>query len=228
MKQLISKEKETILLRDFNLHHFYWSESTRSTQHAATDRLLNIVKTNNLQLTLSRDIITWKTRRFCSTIDLTFMSDSLMLDVKHCMIKSNMSQFSNHISVSTKLQLICERILFSRKRAWKLIDMKKIRNEKWRASISSSLNIVKKIDAYTKKIQTFLNKMIDTAVSWAKSCMKTKSFWNSKCDRETKTTRRLRRVWSTSRNLNDWKTYLTFNDRKQKTIIKTKKLYFRL
>ena len=106
--------------------------------------------------------------------------------------------------------------------------MNKIRDEEWRASTSSSLKIAKKFDVYTKEIQIFLNKMIDAAVSWAKSCMKAKSFWNSKCDSETKTTRRLRRVWSTSRNLNDWKAYLKFNDKKQKTIVKTKRLHFSL
>ena len=31
VKQIISREKEVILLNDFNLHHSYWDESTRFT-----------------------------------------------------------------------------------------------------------------------------------------------------------------------------------------------------
>ncbi len=32
-----------ILLKNFNLHHFFWSDSFRSTQHVATDDLLDIM-----------------------------------------------------------------------------------------------------------------------------------------------------------------------------------------
>jgi hypothetical protein len=33
-----------IFLKDFNLHHFFWSDSFRSTQHVATDDLLDIMQ----------------------------------------------------------------------------------------------------------------------------------------------------------------------------------------
>ena len=188
MKQLINRHKEIILLKNFNLHYFYWSESSRSTQHATIDRLLDFVKTNDLQLTLSRDTITWKTRRFCSTIDLVFMTESLVSRVEHCKARTNISQFSNHISISTKLCLICERNTSSKKRAWKLIE-----KELW-ASTSRFLNFLEKINTFIEKIQSFLDRVIDVIVSWAKSSLKAKLFWSLNCDRETKTTRRLRRI----------------------------------
>ena len=194
MKQLIHRHRKIILLRDFNLHHLYWSESFRSTQHATIDRLLDIVKINDLQLTLSRDTITWKTRKSCSTINLVFMTERLVSRVKHCRIKSNMSQFSNHIFISTKLYLICERIILSKKRTWKMIDIKKVREKEKRASTSRLLNFVEKIDAFIEKIQSFLVRMIEMIVSWAKSSLKAKLFWISKCDRATKITRRLKRI----------------------------------
>jgi hypothetical protein len=63
-----------ILLKNFNLHHSFWSDSFRSTQHVATDDLLDIMQNRNLTLILSKDSITWKTRNSISIINLTFMT----------------------------------------------------------------------------------------------------------------------------------------------------------
>ena len=91
MKQLIDRHWEITLLRNFSLHHLYWSESFRSIQHATIDRFLNLVKTNDLQLTLSRDTITWETRKFCSAINLIFMTETLISRVEQYKAKTNMS-----------------------------------------------------------------------------------------------------------------------------------------
>jgi hypothetical protein len=73
-----------ILLKDFNLHHFFWSDSSRSTQHATANELLNIIKEHNLTLTLFKKFITWKNRIAASIIDFTFMTIHLIDRLKHC------------------------------------------------------------------------------------------------------------------------------------------------
>jgi hypothetical protein len=79
-----------ILLKNFNLHHFFWSDSFRSTQHVATDDLFDIMQNRNLTLTLSRNSITWKVRSSISIINLTFMTNHLTKRLKHCMTRFNL------------------------------------------------------------------------------------------------------------------------------------------
>jgi hypothetical protein len=99
-----------ILLKDFNLQHFFWSDSSRSTQHAATDNLLDIMQNRNLILILSRNSITWKTRSLINIINLTFMTIYLAKRLKHCMTRFNLDQSSNHIFISTKI--LCDEVEF--------------------------------------------------------------------------------------------------------------------
>jgi hypothetical protein len=43
IKRQLNDENKHIILKDFNLHHFLWSDSMRLTQHDAIDQLLNVV-----------------------------------------------------------------------------------------------------------------------------------------------------------------------------------------
>jgi hypothetical protein len=73
-----------ILLEMLNLHHFFWSESSKSTQHAAAIELLDIIKKHDLTLTLFKKFITWKNCISASIIDFTFMTIHLIDRLKHC------------------------------------------------------------------------------------------------------------------------------------------------
>jgi hypothetical protein len=43
IKKQLNDEKKHIILKDFNLHHFLWSDSAKLTQHDAIDQLLDVV-----------------------------------------------------------------------------------------------------------------------------------------------------------------------------------------
>ena len=70
-------------------------------------------------------------------------------------------------------------------------------------------------------------KVIDVSVPWAKPCQRAQSYWTPACNEATRTTRRLRRVYTASQASEDWTAYLKSNDKKQKIIQKAKKLDFR-
>jgi hypothetical protein len=117
-----------ILLKDFNLHHFFWSDSFRSTQHVAINDLLDIMQNRNLTLILSKDSITWKVRNSINIINFTFIMTYLTKKLKHCMTRFDFDQSSNHILISTKI--LCDtKTNLSRiaRRAWKFIDLNKIK-----------------------------------------------------------------------------------------------------
>lgn len=152
---LIDKtSKHHVLLRDFNLHHSFWSDFSRSTQHAAANEFLNLIKEHDLSLTLSREFITWETRNIFNIIDLTFMTSYLIEKIEHCMIRSNIRQSSNHISISTRilLEMKTNSMKLIKRRFWKLLNMSKMKEIEKNALTLKSLTIVVEIDAYTKKI----------------------------------------------------------------------------
>jgi hypothetical protein len=128
IKKQLNDEKKHIILRNFNLHHFLWSDSTRSTQHDANDQLLNVVHQIQLRLTLSSSTITWKTRNSCNIINLIFMFEELQKRLIHCMIRSNFNQSSNHISISIKIMLEMNLKIERQRKTWKKIDVEKLFN----------------------------------------------------------------------------------------------------
>jgi hypothetical protein len=217
-----------ILLKNFNLHHFFWSDSFRSTQHVATNDLLDIMQNRNLTLILSRDSITWKIRNSISIINLTFMTTHLAKRLKHCMTRFDFDQSSNHILISTKI--LCDTKSNSSRiarKAWKFINLNKIKKAMKHALTLQSSIIVREIDFCVNEIQKFLRSIVEMIVSWAIFNRHVKSFWNEQCSAAIKDTRKLRRRWTASRDSHDLTLYMKINDRKQKIIQKTKRVNFR-
>jgi hypothetical protein len=101
MKRFLNDDAEHVLLKDFNLHHSLWSNSTRFTQHVAVDQLIEFLNTTHMQLCLSQNIIIWETRNSINTIDLIFMTRRLQACVTHCESRFDLNQFSDHIFVFT-------------------------------------------------------------------------------------------------------------------------------
>jgi hypothetical protein len=218
----------TYCLKNFNLHHSFWSDLFRSTQHVAIDQLLNMMNQHNLSLILLRDIVTWKTRNIFNIIDLTFAFNYLADRIKHCMIKSNMNQSSNHISIFTRilLEIDSNLVRFVKRRAWKLLDINKLRKIEKEIFFLRQSRSAAEVDVYIEKIQSFLQKIIDAIVSWTIFSRYVKFFWNKNCDEITKKTRRLRRIWFATDDQKNWKNYMQLNDRKQKIIQKVKRFNF--
>jgi hypothetical protein len=77
------------------------------------------------------------------------------------------------------------------------------------------------------EIQKFLRSIVEIIVSWTIFNRHVKSFWNKQCNAAIKNTRKLRRLWSASRDSHDLTLYMKNNNRKQKIIQKTKRANFR-
>ena len=107
-KQQLQNKNKHILFGNFNLHHSYWNEFFKLTQHAATNALLNAIQNANINLILSRNIVMWKTKNPCNIIDLMFITNNLSKKVKRCKIKSKMNQSFDHILVFIKLRFAIE------------------------------------------------------------------------------------------------------------------------
>ena len=155
------------------------------------------------------------------------MSENLTERLEHCMSRPELNQSSDHIPISTRITLDSEPQTIIERRAWKLLNMEKLREAEKQAPPVTTPRSHAEIDAYTVSIQKFLQGVINAAVPWARPSKYAKPFWNDDCSVITKETRRLRRVWTNSRDLSDWITYTKSNHRNQKVIQKAKRLSFR-
>ena len=226
-RSMLTADAHHILLGDFNLHHPFWNSPSRPTQHAAADQLLEIIDDHNLSLTLPKGTVTWEARNTSSTIDLVFMSEYLVERLEHCMSRPELNQSSDHVPISTRILLASEPQPKIKRRAWKLLNLEKLREAERHAPIPESPRTTAEIDAYTESIQNFLQNVINEAVPWAKSSEYAKPFWTEECSIATKATRKLRRIWSSTLDLTDWSNYMKSNDKKQKIIQKAKRTNFR-
>jgi hypothetical protein len=153
VKNCLNDDEKHILLKDFNLHHFLWSDATKSIQHDATNKLLNVVQQTQFKFIFFTNIIIWESRHFQNTIDLIFMTKKLQEEFIHCMTRSKMNQNSNHISIFTKLMIIVKKNESRRRRAWKSISTNKFLNNRRQLVASSSFNCVAQVEVYALKIQ---------------------------------------------------------------------------
>ena len=223
VRQQLAADAQHVLLGDFNLHNPFWDGVTRPTQHAAADQLLDIVEEFDLSLTLPKGTVTWEARNSFSTIDLVFMSEFLTERLEHCMSRPEMNQSSDHIPISTRILLGSEQLTKVKRRAWKLLNMEKLREAESNAPSVTHPRSAEEIDQYAQTIQEYLQKIIAASVPWARPSEYAKPFWNEECNRATRETRKLRHSWSSSRHLDDWKAYMKSNDKKQKIIQKQKR-----
>jgi hypothetical protein len=226
IKRQLNDEKKHIILKNFNLHHLLWSDSAKSTQHDAIDQLLNVVHQTQLRFTLSSNTITWKTRNSCNIINLIFIFEELQKKLIHCMIKSKFNQSSDHISISIKIMLEINLKIERQRKTWKKIDVEKLLNF-WRDLVASaSLNRRQHVEKYAIRIRQSIKSAMNIAVSWSKSFIETKFFWNDRCVDVMTTIKRKRREWTATHSTNVWRNYLRVLNEKKKIINKKKKWNF--
>lgn len=219
---------EHIVLGDFNLHHPLWGGTRAFTQDAMADNLIDIVEAAHMDLTLPAGTITWEARKSSSTIDLIFMTENLQNKVEHCKINEELNQSFDHKPISTKLRLGTELTQVHPRRAWKSIDMAKTEEHKKHAPCISISSSKIEIDEAISILQNYITDVIENTVPWAKPWKQSKAYWTRDCSDIVAETRRLRRVWSASRDLQDLNAYIKMCDKKKKIISKAKKKEFRL
>ena len=156
------------------------------------------------------------------------MLENLINRLEHCMTRKDLNQSFDHISISIRLLLKCESISTKKRKAWKLIDMKIIKDmlSNWNIEITQS-NSIDEINDWVTKIQNLLSKIIDVAVFWAKTSLHVKSYWSQKCSNAISEIKRLCRMWSHNRDIENWQNYTKSCDRKKKIIHKVKRMKFR-
>jgi hypothetical protein len=98
-----------------------------------------------MQFTLSTNTIIWKTRHLSNTINLVFMINWLVNNVVNCETRFDLNQSSNHISIFITFTFEINFVSIKQKKAWKRVDVEKLRSNLRLFIVSSSLNFVEQM-----------------------------------------------------------------------------------
>ncbi len=180
-------------VKDFNLHHFLWSDSIRSTQHTTINQLIDLLVSKHMNLCLSQRIVTWKARNSRNIIDLIFMIERLQASITHCESKRDLNQSSNFISIFTIFTLKIEQTSVKKRRAWKKIDSERLMFSLRLFVVSASFNNVNDIETLVKEIQLSVQSIILEAILMIKESERAQFFWNFKCSEVVATIKKKRR-----------------------------------
>jgi endonuclease/exonuclease/phosphatase family metal-dependent hydrolase len=219
---------EHILLGDFNLHHPAWNNEGRMTHDDQADTLLEITRTRSLELTSLSRKPTWRARGLESTIDLVFMSQTLLDQLIKCDVDDNWDHGSDHLPIATMLSFEIDQELPKQHRAWKTANPEKVKEAaKKHVPVIPVLESKEQIDQFVGEIEACMYRVIEETVPLQKISAKAQSFWTPECGEAVRLARNLRRRLATNRDEDGEEQYRKALRAKSKIIKKTKALHFR-
>ncbi len=223
IKKMLHMSRESILVEDFNLHHFTWEESFYSRQYLLSNELIEMITNINESLALSQDTITRDYQESQTTINLIFTTKSITNRLIQCEINEEMTNFSNHLSTQTVINFrVCKESAQRSRCNWKTMNEEKFINTLKEQMSELLLNQKIRhqcINEYTKQLLNALRKIIEIFTFWMRSHEMIKAVWTKKCTKIIKSMQWMKRdCWI----VNDWVEYIQACNKKSKIIRKQK------
>lgn len=193
-----------------------------------TDALLDIVLKTKFELLLESSTIIREAHNQHTTIDLIFVSERIQSMMRRCVMRIDLHQDSNHLSIVIELCLSTIHAQTSSRRLWKKMNTEAL-NAYLRVHLldEHTLNSEEVIDIRITKITRTLQEAIENFTLWARSSNRANDFWNQNCTNVVTETRRLRSVWRTQSTHEVWDDYQSYSSHKNKIIKKAKRSHFR-
>ncbi len=158
------------------------------------------------------------------TIDLIFMTESIINRLIQCEMNEEMKNFSDHLLIQTVIDLkVCKESAQRSHHNWKTMNEEKFINTLKEQMSKSLLNQKMKhqrINEYMKQLLNTLRKIIEIFTLWARSHEMIKAEWTKKC------TEIIKSMWWMKRDyqiVNDWVKYIQACNKKSKIIRKQKR-----
>ncbi len=197
-------DEKHVFVKNFNLHHFLWNDSIRSTQHITIDQLIDLLVNKHMNLCLFQKIVTWKAKNSRNIIDLIFMIERLQTSITHYENKRDLNQSSNYILIFTIFTLKIEQTSVKEKKAWKKIDSERLTFCLRSFVVSAFFNNVNDIKTFVKEIQFNVQLIIQETIFIIKKSKRAQFFWSSKCSKIVTTIKRKRKEWSSRQIKKNW------------------------
>jgi exonuclease III len=144
---------EQVLLGDFNLHHPLWGGLNREVTDLESEDLIDIIGDFALHNTLPPGTVTYEEGWAQTTIDLCLVTTGLIDRVTRSEVDRNLDHDSDHLPISTTLDLAVQRLEKKPRKDWKRLDEKQY-TKTLRHSLPPLRRPLTKtaLDAYTSEV----------------------------------------------------------------------------
>ena len=212
---------EQILLGDFNLHHPLWGGLNRGQTDPETDDLIDIIGDFALHGALPPGTVTYEEGRTRSTIDLCYVMTGLTDKVVKCEVDRSLDHDSDHLPISTTLDLTVQQLEKKSRRAWKRLDEKAYRTALRQYVPPLRRPLTKTaLDTYAGEIATALQNAISKAVPETQPSRYSREGWTEECAAVLAKAKRLKRAHSRHNTEETWEAYRVARNHKARTISK--------
>jgi len=211
--------EEQIILGDFNLHHELWGGPTVRASDPESNDLIGIIEDFQLNSLLPAGTVTYDDKNAQTCIDLCYGTQGLVDRIITCNTDPNMDHNSDHLPITTALDL---RII-QRPRAdiheWSSIDEKKLRTSL--AQEQPPLRCPKTkhaLDRYVGEVVAAIRVAIDHSTPMKRWSPRARAGWTSECKEIQLMARRLKRQNSRLHTEESWEAYRMVRNQKGRVI----------
>jgi hypothetical protein len=176
------QEEEQIILGDFNLHHKLWGGLTVRESDPESDDLIDIIEEYRLSSLLPADTVTYDNKDAQSCIDLCYGTQDLANRVVKCGVDDEMDHNSDHLPITTILDLRTIQRKQVKTRDWSSIDQKELR-----AKLARELPTLRcpksrhALDRYVGEVTKAIQSAIEHAIPLQRRSSRARAGWTSEC-----------------------------------------------
>ncbi|EKG09366.1 Reverse transcriptase, partial [Macrophomina phaseolina MS6] len=210
-----------IVLGDFNLHHPLWTGAEYSHQDREADELIDLLERFSLHLASPPAIPTFARKDAQTTIDLAFVTAGILEHLVRCQVREDLQQDSDHIPISTVVDLSPSRRPPEARPNWRSTDTAKLRRtfEESLPPIKAPRS-VEALENLTGALIQAIKEATETSTPPLRVSPQSMPGWTKECKEVQMETRRLRRIWQRTRSEDDWERYRSTRNKKGRLIQK--------
>jgi exonuclease III len=215
------QNEEQIILGDFNLHHELWGGRTVRERDPESDDLINIIEEYQLGSLLPADTVTYDDQNAQSCIDLCYGTQDLVDRVVKCGVDQGMDHNSDHLPITTILDLRT----IQRQQA-EIHDWSSINEKELRTSFARKLPTPRcpksrtALDRYVGEVIKAIQSAIEHATPLKRWSPRMRAGWTPECKEIQAEARRLKRQNSRRQTDESWEAYRVARNRKGRVIRK--------
>jgi exonuclease III len=212
---------EQIIVGDFNLHHELWGGDRVQRADPDAAELTTIMEDYCLTSNLAPGTITYEERDGRTTIDLCLTTAGLVGRLIQCEIETDMDHDSDHLPITTSLDLNTVKMIAKPQRNWKALDEKTFTRVLQRELPPQRRSRTKTgLDRHVEEVMAAITAAVDEAVPKTAPSPTSKPGWNEECAAALAESKRLRRRHSLYRTEETWEAYRAARNDKGRVIKK--------
>jgi hypothetical protein len=203
------------------MHHPLWGGLNRGETDPEAEDLIDIIGGFALYSTLPPGTVTFEESRTQSAIDLCHVTTGLIDRVIKSEVDRSLYHDSDHLPISTALDLTVQRLEKKPRKAWKRLD-EKAYIKVLRQSLPSLRRPITKtaLDTYTDEVAAAVQNAISKAVPETYASCHSREGWTEERAAVLAETKRLKRIHSRHHTGETWEAYRAARNHKARTVSK--------